>query len=57
MDSETVECVACAIYDALEADKDIIYLGRFGDGDAVVIDGYVNLLVCAEAAIKAHNKV
>jgi len=54
MDHKTVECVARAIYDAMEADIDSVAAGRFDDGDYVYVDGHVDIMVCAAAAIKAY---
>jgi len=56
MDHETVECVARAIYDAMNDDIDSVTVGRFDDGDYVYVDGNVNLLVCAAEAIKAYRE-
>jgi len=54
MDHRTVERVARAIYDAMEADIDSVAVGRFDDGDYVFVDGHVDIMVCAAAAIKAY---
>jgi len=56
MNHETVECVARAIYDAMNADIDSVTAGRFDDGDYVYVDGNINLLVCAAEAIKAYKE-
>ena len=54
MNHETVERVARAIYDVMEADKNSVSVGKYGED--VYVDGYVNLLVCAAEAIKAYRE-
>ena len=57
MNHETVERVARAIHRVLEKDDLSVFVGDFGDGEYVDIDGYVNLLDCAADAIKAYRQV
>ena len=54
MNHETVERVARAIYDVMEADKDSVSVGKYGED--VYIDGPVNLLECAAEAIRAYRE-
>ena len=56
MNHKTVERVARAIHRVLEKDNLSVYVGDFGDGEYVDIDGYVNLLDCAADAIKAYRE-
>ena len=55
-DDAMVERVAKAIYDALVQDKESdAWIGSSDQLDAVTIDGDVNLLLCAKAALAAKG--